>query len=60
MELRTSIDSQIRLVFYPIDGNIAEYYTEDSSVSIPEFPCLRIRDVCSIYSSKKFFDYLFL
>lgn len=48
MELRTSIDSQIRLVFNSTTVDIAEYYTEDSSQLMSESPCLRIRDVCFI------------
>jgi hypothetical protein len=46
VELRASIGDQIRLVFYSIDKNISDDYDKDYIMSIPNFPCLRIRDVC--------------
>jgi hypothetical protein len=48
VELRAMIGDQIRLVFYSMDKNITDDYEQDYSMSIPKFPCLRIRDVCLI------------
>jgi hypothetical protein len=46
VELRASLGDQIRLVFYSMDKNIPDDYDEDYIISMPKFPCLRIRDVC--------------
>jgi len=56
VELRAAIDDQIRLVFYSMDKNIPDNYDNDYIMSIPKFPCLRIRDV---YKLKFCFFFIF-
>ena len=51
MELRAMVDNQIRLIFYSMDRNNSDDYDQEYTMSIPKFPCLRIRDVCFTFFS---------